>query len=131
MKFATSLFFCGRFAAIPTLIAIFMLCGCSKHGPSNKISATAFDSAPEDIKQLWSDGMGAWKGHHYPEAATNFVSLHAKAGSLSPQQAEELEKATDEFGQEAFIAGNKGDQAAIRAVVMLRDASSRRARAVR
>lgn len=126
MKFTASFLSCSRFAAIPALIAIFMLCGCSRRGPSNNISSSAFDSAPADIKQLWSEGMNAWKSRHYPEAAKNFVSLGAKAG-LSPQQADELAKARDEFGQEAFTAADKGDKAATEAIMILREAGNRRA----
>ncbi len=126
MKFVTFFLSCSRFAAIPVLMAIIMLCGCSRRGPSNNISSTAFDSAPPDIKQLWTGGMDAWKSHRYPEAAKNFASLRAKAGGLSSQQADELAKATDEFGQEAFTAADKGDKAATEAVIILRNAGSRR-----
>ena len=70
--------------------------------------------------------MDAWKSRNYPEAARNFASLRAKVGSLSPQQADELAKATDEFGQEAFTAADKGDKAATEAVIILRNADSRR-----
>jgi hypothetical protein len=113
-------------AAVPFLIAIMMLSGCTKHGPSNNISSSAFDSASPDVKQLWTDGMNAWKGHHYPEAAKNFVSLRAKADTLSPEQKDEMIKAVDEFGQEALTAANKGDAAATQAVLALREGAGRR-----
>src|SRR6266436_5795386 len=79
-------------ASFPILLAV-VLFGCSKGGPGKSISSTAFDSAPADVKQSWSDSMAAWKNHRYAEAATNFVSLQAKAGSLSSQQTNELTKA--------------------------------------
>jgi hypothetical protein len=127
---ATKSHACGRFhrlrAAVPILIAIVMLSGCTKRGPSNNISASAFDSASPDVKQLWTDGMSAWKSGHFPEAATNFVSLRGKADALSAQQKDELIKAVDEFGQEAFAAANKGDAAATQAVLALRDGAKRR-----
>jgi hypothetical protein len=103
-----------------------ILSGCSKTGPSNKISSAAFEAAPADIKQLWSEAMAAWKSHRYPDAAKSFVSLQAKAGSLSTQQADELTKATEEFGQDAFVAANKGDADATQAVLTLRSAGGRR-----
>ena len=113
-------------SVIPLLIVMLTLSGCSKTGPSNNISSAAFDSAPADVKQLWTDGMSAWKSRRYPEAATSFISLRAKADSLSPQQTDELTKVMDEFGQEAFTAANKGDKAATEAVLALRNAANRR-----
>jgi hypothetical protein len=110
-------------AFIPALLAIALLSGCSKNGPSRSISSSAFASAPADVKQLWNDAMTAWKGHRYPEAAKSFVSL--KAATLSTQQADELVKAMDEFGQEAFVAANKGDAAATEAVQTLRGGGRR------
>jgi len=71
--------------------------------------------------------MAAWKNHHYAEAATNFVALQTKAGSLSTQQAEALTRAVDEFGQEAFEAANKGDAGATEAVKAFRGTGRRSA----
>ena len=70
--------------------------------------------------------MSAWKSHHYPEAAKSLVSLQAKSSSLSPQQADELTKASEEFGQDAFAAANKGDADATQAVLTLKGAGGRR-----
>ena len=113
-------------AAVPTLAAILLLFGCSKGGPSGKISSSAFDSAPAAVKQLWSDGLSAWKGHRYQEAAERLIALQGKASSLSTQQTDELNQARDEFGREAFAAANKGDAGAVQAVVTLRAGSGRR-----
>jgi hypothetical protein len=104
-----------------------VLAGCSKSGPGKDISSSAFDSAPADVKQSWNDGIAAWKGHHYAQAATNFVSLQSKTGSLSQQQADALTKAVDEFGQEAFEAANKGNAEATEAVKALRGTGRRSA----
>jgi hypothetical protein len=104
-----------------------MLSGCSKSGPGNQISSTAFDAAPAGIKQLWSDAMSAWKSHHYPEAAKSLASLHARSSSFSTQQADELTRATEEFGQQAFVAADKGDAGATQAVSILKGATGRRA----
>jgi len=122
--FSNPHYFCLVWVSI--LFLIVALFGCSKSGPSKDVSSSAFDSAPADVKQLWSDGMGAWKNHRYAEAATNFVSLQAKSSSLSPQQTDALTKAVDEFGQEAFAAANKGDAGATEAVKALRGSSGRR-----
>ena len=111
--------------SFPIILTVVFLSGCSKGGPSGAISSSAFDSAPADVKQSWTDGLAAWKNHHYAEAATNFVSLQAKAGSLSTQQAEALTKAVDEFGQEAFEVANKGDAGATDAVKALRGTGRR------
>src|SRR5947209_15996375 len=81
------------------MLAISMMSGCSKNGPSKTLSSSAFDSAPSDIKQLWTDAMISWKSHRYPQAATNFASLQSKTASLSKEQADALAKAVDEFGQ--------------------------------
>lgn len=70
--------------------------------------------------------MSAWKKGRYPEAATNFISLRDKSANLSPQQNEELTKVMDEFGQEAFVAADKGDKDATQAVLALRSAVGRR-----
>ncbi len=121
----------GLSAVVPMLAAVLLLFGCSKGGPSSKISSSAFDSAPPDVKQLWNDGMSAWKGHHYQEAAASFMSLQGKAGSLSPQQADELNQAKDELGREAFTAANKGDAGAVQAVTTLRGGNDRRSGAAR
>jgi hypothetical protein len=102
-----------------------VLLGCSKGGPGKDISSSAFDSAPADVKQSWNDGMAAWKNHRFAEAATNFVSLQSKSTTLSPQQADALTKAVDEFGQEAFEAANKGDAAATEAVKLMRGTGRR------
>ena len=114
-----------RAALITILIAALLFMGCSRGGPSKAVSSSAFDSAPADLKQSWNDGLAAWKNHHYAEAATNFVSLQSKAGSISAQQAEALTKAVDEFGQEAFQAANKGDAGATDAVKALRGSGRR------
>ncbi len=109
------------------LIGMVMLSGCSKSGPGNQISPTAFDAAPADIKQLWSDVLGAWKSRHYPEAAKSLALLQARSSSLSTQQADELTRATEEFGQQAFVAADKGDAGATQAVLILKGATGRRA----
>jgi hypothetical protein len=115
------------FTLLPLLLAVASVSACSKSGPSKNISSSAFDAAPADIKQLWSDSLSAWKSHHYPEAATNFVSLQGKSAGFSQQQAVELGKAVDEFGQEAFAAANKGDAGATEAVKALRGTGRRSA----
>jgi hypothetical protein len=107
------------------LLAVGIMTGCSKHGPGKDISSSAFDSAPSEIKQPWTDAIAAWKGHRYPEAAKSFVSLQAKAATLSKEQSDELTKAVDQFGQEAFTAANKGDAAATQAVQTLRGGGRR------
>lgn len=108
------------------LIALMLLLGCSKGGPSDKISSSAFNSAPPEVQKLWSDSMKAWKAHHYRDAAVSLVSLQGKAASLSERQMAELNQAKDEFGREAFAAANKGDDGAVQAVMTLKEASSRR-----
>lgn len=70
--------------------------------------------------------MGAWKNHRYADAATNFVSLQGRSGSLSSEQSNALSRAIEEFGQEAFEAANKGDAGATEAVKALRANSGRR-----
>jgi hypothetical protein len=113
--------------SFPILLAIALLSGCSKGGPSKNVSLSAFESAPADIKQSWNDAMAAWKNHRFAQAATNFVSLQSKSTSLSAQQADALTKAVDEFGQEAFEAANKGDAGATEAVKALRGTGRRSA----
>lgn len=112
-------------ASLPIVTAVVLLSSCSKGGPSRDISPSAFDSAPADVKQSWSDAIAGWKNHHYAEAATNFLSIQSKAGALSTQQAEALTKAVDEFGQEAFQAANKGDAGATEGVKALRGSGRR------
>src|SRR5882762_11072210 len=114
-----------RAALISILLAATVFMGCSKGGPSRAVSSSAFDLAPPDVKQSWTDGLAAWKNHHYADAATNFLSLQSKVGSLSTQQAEALTKAVDEFGQETFEAANKGDAGATDAVKALRGTGRR------
>jgi hypothetical protein len=111
--------------SLPMLVALVVLFGCSKAGPSKSVSSAAFDSAPADVKQAWNDGLAAWKNHRYADAATNFLSLQSKAESLSPQQAEALTNAVNEFGQEAFAAANKGDAGATDGVKALRGSGRR------
>src|SRR5689334_18216620 len=82
-------------AFISVLLAAMVFMSCSKSGPSKAISSSAFDSAPADVKQSWNEAIAGWKNHRYAEAATNFVSLQSKAGSLSSQQAEALTKAVE------------------------------------
>lgn len=108
------------------LTALILLLGCSKGGPSDRISSSAFDSASPEVKQLWSDSMKAWRAHHYRDAAVSLMSLQGKATSLSEQQMAALNQAKDEFGREAFAAANKGDDGAVQAVMTLREGSSRR-----
>ena len=115
-------------ALISILLVAMVSVSCSQGGPSGAISSSAFDSAPADVKQSWNDGIVGWKNHHYAEAATNFVSLQSKAGSLSAQQAEALTKAVEEFGQEAFEVANKGDAGATEAVKALRGTGRRSGR---
>lgn len=120
----------GHFSLAPTLVLVssLLVFGCSKSGPSKDIPASAFDSAPPDVKQLWTGGMTAWKNHHFSQAATNFESLQSKAGTLSPQQVDSLTKAVEQFGQEAFESANKGDVDATEAVKALRGAGRRSGR---
>jgi hypothetical protein len=114
-------------SSLRILLAAVVLFGCSKAGPGKSISASAFDSGPADLKQLWSEGLAAWKTHRYAEAATSFVTLQAKTNGLSSQQTEELTKAVEEFGQEAFAAANKGDAGATEGVKILRGSGRRSA----
>jgi hypothetical protein len=114
------------FAVISLLIVVATLPACSKSGAGKTISSTSFDSAPADVKKMWTDSMAAWKSHRYEEAATSFASLENTATNLSPQQKDDLTRAVDEFGQEAFAAANKGDAEATKAVQTLRGASGRR-----
>ena len=113
-------------AAVSIILLALFAGGCSKSGPSGNISSSAFDSAPAETKQLWTDAMSAWKSHHYPDAANKFVSLQTTTTNLSQQQKDELTKAVDEFGQEAFKKANDGDAEATKAVQALNAASSRR-----
>jgi hypothetical protein len=119
----------SRLISLPIFFAALTLFGCSNSGPSKSVSSSAFDSAPADVKQSWTDAMAAWKNHRYAGAATNFASLQTKSASLSPQQTDALTKAVDEFGQEAFAAANKGDAEATEAVKALRGNSGRRSAA--
>jgi len=107
------------------LLSIIIGGGCSKGGPNSNISSSAFASAPAETKKLWSDAMSAWKSRKYPEAANNFVSLQSTATNLSTQQKDELTKAMDEFGQEAFKKANDGDVEATKAVQALNHGSRR------
>jgi len=113
------------FRVLAVILLVAFLSACSKGGPSNDVSSSAFDSAPAEVKQSWNDGIAAWKSHHFAEAATNFVSLQSKSASLSPQQTDALTKAVGEFGQEAFDAANKGDAAATEAVKLMRGSGRR------
>jgi hypothetical protein len=121
----------NRFLRLGTLLtmllAVAFLFACSKGGPGKNISSSAFDSAPADVKQLWSDSITAWKDHRFAQAATNFVSLQSRTGNLSTQQTDVLTKAVDEFGQAAFEAANKGDAGATEAVKILRGTGRRSA----
>lgn len=108
------------------MAALALLPGCSKSGPSGNVQASAFDSAPADVKQLWGDGMSAWKAHHFADAANKFVSLKARSGELSVPQVDALTRAMDEFGQESFKAANNGDAEATKAVLALKGAGGRR-----
>lgn len=114
-----------RFTVALVLFAVVALVGCSKRGPSKDISSSAFDSAAPELKQSWNAALAAWKGHQYPEAASNFVGLQSKVGSLSQQQSDALTKAVEEFGQEAFEVANKGDARATDAVKLLRGTGRR------
>jgi hypothetical protein len=124
LRFSSALRFC--FVSVSLFFLTMALFGCSKSGPSKDVSSNAFDSAPADVKQSWSDGMGAWKSHRYGDAATNFISLQARSASLSIEQSNALSRAVEEFGQEAFTAANKGDAGATEAVKALRASSGRR-----
>jgi hypothetical protein len=124
-RVACALYAWWRRELTAALLAIAIFCGCSKSGPGKNISSPAFDSAPAETKQLWTDAMSAWKSHRYPDAAKSFVSLQTTATNLSPQQKDELTKAVDEFGQEAFTKANNGDAEATRAVQALNTASRR------
>ena len=115
------------FAATPLLILLVGVPACSKGGPSKHISSTSFDTAPAEVKKMWSDGMAAWKSRRYQEAATSFASLQNTVTNLSAQQKDDLTKAVDEFGQEIFAVANKGDAEATKAVQTLRGAGRRSA----
>jgi hypothetical protein len=106
-------------------LIIAVLAGCSKGGPSKDISSSSFDSAPADVKQMWTDALASWKNHRYPEAAKNFVSLQGKTASLSKEQTDDLTQAMDEFGVAAFAAANKGDAQATEAVKTMQNARRR------
>jgi len=64
---------------------------------------------------------------HFAQAATNFVSVQSKSGSLSTQQVDALTKAIEQIGQEAFKAANKGDADATEAVKLFRATGRRSA----
>ena len=61
--------------------------------------------------------MSEWKSHHYPEAAKSLASLQADA----------FTGATEEFGQQAFVAADTGDAGATQAVSILKGATGRSA----
>ena len=104
-----------------------LLFGCSKGGPTGKAQSVAFDAASPEAKKLWTEGMTAWQGHHYAEAANSLVALHGKSAELQPPQVEALASAIDQLGTEAFIAADKGDAGAVEAVKALRGVTGRRA----
>jgi hypothetical protein len=105
--------------------ALALLPGCSKSGPSGNVQASAFDSAPADVKQLWNDAMSSWKAHHFAQAADKFVAVKGRSGELSAPQVEALTRAIDEFGSETFKAANNGDAEATKAVLALKGSGRR------
>jgi hypothetical protein len=112
---------------IPLLVSATFLVGCSKGGgPGSENASKAFAAAPAEVKQLWLDGLGAWKGGHYAQAATNFVALNSRADSFSKEQADELANAMGAFGREAMIASGKGSSDADEALNTLRSTGGRR-----
>ena len=104
-----------------------LLSGCSKAGSAGNARTAAFASATPELKKLWTDGLTAWQGHHFAEAANSLVVLHGKSAELPPPQAEALASAIDQLGTEAFIAADKGDAGAVEAVKALRSITGRRA----
>jgi hypothetical protein len=70
--------------------------------------------------------MSAWKNHRYLDAANKFVSLQTTTTNLSQQQKDDLTRALDQFGQEAFKKANDGDTEATKAVQALNAALNRR-----
>ena len=113
-------------ALVYLLFTLAVFVGCSKGGPSNEVPKAAFDSAPTEAKQLWTDSLAAWKNQQYSQAATALTTLESKSANLSPEQLDALAKAKDAFGQQVLAAADSGNASAGEAIKILRAGSGRR-----
>jgi hypothetical protein len=107
------------------LAAGFWPCGCSKHAaPDAVLAASAFDSAPAPVQQMWKDALACAKNGQYPRAVTNLIALRQQS-QLSAEQQAAFDRAWDWVGNEAFKAANKGDSQALKAVQQMRETRGR------
>lgn len=108
-----------------SLIVIMTVVGCGQQKP--KLSgdqARAFDSAPTEIRQIWTKALEADKANDYVNAQHLLDSL--KTMQLSDQQTQALETEYDAFGLRLWQAAEKNDPAAVKAVHEINASKSNR-----
>ena len=108
--------------------ALSLLCGCGQKTGTQLSSAElkAFDSAPPEIKQMWSTALEVSKTNDYVGGQTLFYKL--LSGELSPDQRSAVSKASTDLNTRLYAAFEKGDPQAQKAIQEMRANPPNRAR---
>jgi len=111
----------GLFWAVSVFtVSLFFFIGCGNKAGGKLSSADlkVFDSAPEEVKQMWTRALEASKTNDYVGGATLLNQL--LSGDLTPQQRDVVSRESTSLNSRLYGAVEKGDPEAQKAVQELR-----------
>ncbi len=103
---------------IPCVALMFSACSKSGGEPETMKSGV-FDSASADVREKWQNAATSIAGRDYLGAATNLMMVFSKSQSFTLEQKDALQQAWVQLGNQAFKAGENGDQRAVQAVMQM------------
>jgi hypothetical protein len=106
--------------AVSAAVWLFAACGHQNSG-LNAEDRVAFDQAPPDLKQAWTQAIQADKANDYVTAQTLLWSIERQ--ELSAAQKRAVSSQERVLSQRLFTAVEKGDPAATKALEELRRAA--------
>lgn len=109
------------FAAFLALGFALVFIGCSKNSVPAVMNSDVFGSAPVELAASWNAARECSASSNYLGAVTNLMSVFSNSNRLTAEQTVALQEAWLEIGNQAFRAGEAGDQKAVQAVLAMRD----------
>ncbi|MGO8678264.1 MAG: hypothetical protein ACLQVX_20680 [Limisphaerales bacterium] len=119
----------NRFSALAALgVLLLMACaiaGCKKAGPAAGADATAFASAPPEMKAAWDGAVAALQTNDFTGAYLTFKELRSQPG-LTPDQIAAIDARRKSINVQLSAAAEKGDTNAAQALAEIRTLSRSR-----
>jgi|GEM_PF-7016214 len=105
------------------LLSVIAIVGCSKKDASTKAFDTAFQSANNEVKDLWNKAMQGVKSNDYAEALISLMVLSQRT-DLTPEQSNAVKQVYTTTNEKMYDAISKGDQNASEALKKVREFST-------